>query len=53
MIELPMPPENHTWYVAIDTYREDSVVQELIPVHGQMKIMPRSVMVFETYRNRE
>jgi len=53
MIELPMPPENHTWYVAIDTYREESVVQELIPVRGQMRIMPRSVMVFETYRNRK
>ncbi len=53
MIELPMAPENHTWYVTIDTYREESVIQELIPVHGQMKIMPRTVMVFETYRNRD
>ncbi len=53
MIELPMPPENHTWYVTIDTYREESVVQELIPVSGQIKIMPRTVMVMETYRNRD
>jgi len=53
MIELPMAPENHTWYVTIDTYREESVVQELVPVNGQIKIMPRTVMVMETYRNRE
>ena len=53
MIELPMAPENHTWYVAIDTYREESVVQELVPVNGQIKIMPRTVMVMETYRNRD
>ena len=43
MIELPMPPENHTWYVAIDTYREESVVQELIPVRKSLlKKCPRT-----------
>lgn len=53
MIELPMPPENHTWYVSIDTYKEESVIQDLIPVTGPIRIMPRSVMVMETYKNRE
>ncbi len=52
-IVLPMPPENHTWYVSIDTFKEESVIQDLIPVTGPMKIMPRSVMVMETYKNRE
>ena len=52
-IELPMAPEDHTWYVAIDTYKEESVIQDLIPVHGPIRIMPRTVMVMETYRNRE
>ena len=52
-IELPMPPESHTWYVSIDTYKEDSVIQDIIPVHGPIKIMPRTVMVMETYKNRE
>ena len=52
-IELPMAPEDHTWYVAIDTYKEESVIQDLIPVHGPIRITPRTVMVMETYRNRE
>lgn len=53
MIELPMAPQNHTWYVSIDTYKEESMIQELIPVHGPIKIMPRTVMVMQTYKNRE
>lgn len=52
-IELPMAPENHTWYVSIDTYKEESMIQDVIPVHGPIRIMPRTVMVMETFRNRE
>lgn len=48
-ITLPQAPEGKRFYVAIDTYRENSVLQEVIPVHGQITIMPRTVMVMETY----
>ena len=50
IIELPMPPEDHTWYVTINTYEENSVIQDIIPVRGQLLIPPRTVMVMETYR---
>lgn len=49
-IQLPMPPEGYRWYLAIDTYREESVVQDMIAVTGPIPIMPRSVMVMETYK---
>lgn len=48
-ITLPQAPEGKRFYVAIDTNREQSVLQEVIPVHGQITIMPRTVMVMETY----
>lgn len=50
IIELPMPPEDHTWYVTINTFEENSVVQDIVPVRGQLLIPPRTVMVMETYR---
>lgn len=49
-IELPMAPEGCSFYVAIDTYREDSIVQDRVEVQGSIRIMPRTVMVMETYR---
>ncbi len=48
-ITLPKAPEGRRFYMVIDTYREDSVVQDVIPVDGCYTIMPRSVAVFETY----
>lgn len=46
---LPLPPEGRRFYVVIDTYKEQSVVQDIIPVLGPITIMPRTVMVMETY----
>ena len=46
---LPLPPEGRRFYVVIDTYKEQSVVQDIIPVLGSITIMPRTVMVMETY----
>lgn len=48
-VTLPQTPEGKRFYVAIDTNREQSVLQDVIPVQGQVTVMPRSVMVFETY----
>jgi len=48
-ITLPKAPEGKRFYMVIDTYREDSVVQDVIPVDGPFTIMPRSVAVFETF----
>ena len=48
-ITLPKAPEGRRFYMVIDTYREESVVQDVIPVEGPFTIMPRSVAVFETY----
>ncbi len=49
-ITLPEPPAGSRWYVMIDTYRRDSVVQDRIEVSGTVYINPRTVMVFETFR---
>lgn len=49
-ISLPMAPEGRSFYVAIDTYREDSIVQDRIKVDGPIRIMPRTVMVMETFK---
>lgn len=46
---VPQAPEGRRFYVVIDTYREQSVVQDIIPVTGPVTIMPRTVMVLETY----
>lgn len=46
---LPQAPEGRRFYVVIDTYKEQSVVQDIIPVLGPITIMPRTVMVMETY----
>ena len=46
---LPQPPEGRRFYVVIDTYKEQGVVQDIIPVLGPITIMPRTVMVMETY----
>ncbi len=49
-IEIPAAPEGRKFYVAIDTYKENSVIQERIEINGPITIMPRSVMVMETYK---
>lgn len=49
-VTLPAPPEGSKWYVMIDTFREDSVVQDRVEVNGSIMINPRSVMVFETFK---
>lgn len=49
-IELPMPPEGRSWYVAVDTYNEVSVIQDMIQVDGPIEIKDRTVMVMETYK---
>ena len=46
---VPQAPEGRRFYVVIDTYKEQSVVQDIIPVLGPITIMPRTVMVLETY----
>jgi len=48
-ITLPKAPEGRRFYMVIDTYREESVVQDIVPVDGSFTLMPRSVVVFETY----
>lgn len=48
-ITLPKAPDGKRFYMVIDTYREDSVVQDVIPVNGPFTLMPRSVAVFETF----
>ena len=48
-ITLPAAPEGRRFYMVIDTYREQSVVQDIVPVDGNFTVMPRSVAVFETY----
>ncbi len=48
-VTLPAPPQGAKWYVMIDTFREDSVVQDKVEVNGGIMINPRSVMVFETF----
>lgn len=49
-VTLPQPPEGSKWYVMIDTFREESVVQDRVEVNGSIMINPRSVMVFETFK---
>ena len=49
-VTLPQPPEGEKWYVMIDTFREDSVVQDRVEVNGSIWVNPRSVMVFETFK---
>ena len=48
-VTLPQAPEGCKFYLMIDTMREDSVVQDMVPVNGQITIGPRSVMVMETF----
>ncbi len=50
VVTLPQAPEGYKFYVMIDTFREDSVVQDMVEVHGSIMINPRSVMVFETFK---
>ncbi len=49
-IELPAPPQGYGWFVAVDTYKEDSIMQERLSVNGPTQIMERTAMVMETYR---
>ncbi len=49
-IELPTPPEGRSWYVAVDTYSEISVIQDMIRIDGPITIKDRTVMVMETYK---
>ncbi len=49
-VELPMTPAGYKFFVVVDTYQENSVVQEKMEVNGPIKIMPRSVMVMEAIK---
>ncbi len=48
-VTLPAPPQGAKWYIMIDTYREDSVVQDKLEVDGGLWVTPRSVVVLETF----
>lgn len=50
VVTLPPTPDGYEFYVMIDTYREDSVVQDRVQVYGSILINPRSVMVFEAFK---
>lgn len=48
-VVLPQAPAGCKFYLMIDTMREESVVQDMVPVNGSIQIGPRSVMVMETF----
>lgn len=46
-IRLPKLPLHLSWYQVVDTYEEESVMEEPVKIGGDVRIRERSVMVFQ------
>ena len=45
-IKLPKLPLGHYWYLAVNTFEEESVIRPSVKVDEQIEIKERSVMIF-------
>jgi len=52
-VEVPRTPEGISWYVAVDTYDEESVMQRPVRIDDYITVRPRTVVVLETYPTRQ
>lgn len=44
-VEIPQLPPGYNWKIKVDTFREESIIEETEIVHDKLHIMPRTIMV--------